>query len=1164
MDYLSSIWLVGLISLTYVGFLFVLAIWGDRLRRPAWQPYVYSLTLAIFCTTWAFYGTVEQTVRHGWLLAPTYLGAIVLMLLGWKILDRIIQIARAENSTTISDFISARYGHSRGLAILISLLCILGIVPYIALQLKAVSGSFQMITETTSVQLSWYSDPTLFIAAVMAVFSILFGTRTVDSSESHQGMMLAIAFESLIKLVALTAVGIFAVYYLNDGFGDLFSKALADAHLHDVLTTYDNPSVYLTHALIGGIAIIALPRQFHVAVVEYRSEQDLKTARWMFPLYLLLINMFLLPLALTAYLNQDLLESFNYITLQLPMAFGQTGLALFAYIGGLSAGTSMVIIASITLATMICNEIIIPLLIKLRLQGDSRDIKERVLNIRRFAIVIVMAFAFMYYRMLSQYHSLSEIGLLSFTAIAQLAPAILIGLVWQGANRLGAYAGLITGFAIWFYCLFLPVLANAGWMDAQFMQGPFGLGFLRPQALLGFDHMNPIVHGTFWSLFFNTLALVIFSLYYKPGFSDIEQAQRFVDRSPGQRSMAPRRYVIRTDDLKALLQRFINPAKVDALFTDFANPLTGRLITRGVVSESMLKAADRLLSSVLGRRGSDLLLHNLVDDKSPQFSNLNSIMEEVSEVVLFNRDLLNSVLHSLVQGITVIDENHNLVAWNQRFANLYDFPSGYLYVGQSAEMVVRYIARSGGYGEGDVETLVQMRMSEVQHRMSLHYVRRAADGRYIELTGNPISTNLYITVYSDITEYRNIEDELRKANEILEDRVEERTQELTALNDDLQRANRNKTRFLAAAGHDLVQPLNSASLFSASIINKLNKMADRCPELASDILPVAQNMERSLSSAESLLNELLEISKLDADIVRPNMQIFSLSQVLRSLVEEFRPLFQRKGIALHFVDCHVLVESDPVLLRRILQNLLSNALRYTDQGRILVGARRSMNHVRLQIWDTGRGIPASDLNMIFEEFHRVESHKYPASKDADGKGLGLGLSIVQRMCKLLQHPIQVQSEFGRGSVFSLAIPITEQQPTETSTQPAQVSASADQLILCIDNERQITEGMSELLSDWGYQVVGALNDDDALALLNGRTPALAIVDYHLDHGRTGLDAMHALQAQWSSHVPCLVITADYTDEVKAAIQALDYQLLKKPVKAMALRAVLNQIMGVRE
>ncbi|PIQ39713.1 MAG: hypothetical protein COW58_10095, partial [Thalassolituus sp. CG17_big_fil_post_rev_8_21_14_2_50_53_8] len=240
-DYLSSIWLVGLISLAYVGFLFVLAILGDRIRKSSWQPYVYSLTLAIFCTTWAFYGTVEQTVRHGWLLAPTYLGAIVLITVGWKILDRIIQIARQENSTTISDFISARFGHSRGLAVLISVLSILGIVPYIALQLKAVSGSFQIITDTTSVQLSWYSDPTLFIAAVMAIFSILFGTRTVDSSESHQGMMLAIAFESLVKLFALSAVGIFAVYGLYDGFGDLFSKALANEHLHKVLTTYENP-----------------------------------------------------------------------------------------------------------------------------------------------------------------------------------------------------------------------------------------------------------------------------------------------------------------------------------------------------------------------------------------------------------------------------------------------------------------------------------------------------------------------------------------------------------------------------------------------------------------------------------------------------------------------------------------------------------------------------------------------------------------------------------------------------------------------------------------------------------------------------------------------------------------------------------------------------------
>ena len=1156
-DSLNTVWFVGTVSLLYVAFLFVIAIWGNRLSRPSWQPYIYSLTLAIFCTTWAFYGTVRQAAEHGWILAPTYLGAILLITLGWKIFDRIIRIARQENSTTISDFISARYGHSRGIGMVVALLCLLGIVPYIALQLKAVSASFQLLTETTSIELSWYNDPTLFIAAIMAVFGILFGTRTVDSSESHQGMMLAIAFESMVKLVALMAVGLFAVYGLYDGFGDLVDHAMAVPELAQALTDYSDPSVYLTHALVGGIAIIALPRHFHVAVVEYRSERDIRTARWMFPLYLLLINLFVLPLGLAAQLNQELLGTVSYITLRIPMAFDQDWLALFAYIGGLSAGTSMVIISSITLATMMCNELILPLMIKLGWRGEDGDIKASVLTIRRITIGVVLVLGFVYYRLLSQYHSLSEIGVLSFVAIAQFAPAMLLGLIWHGANRAGAYWGIGIGFAVWLYTLFLPVLAGAGWIPSGFMDGLWGLPFLQPHAFLGFNGMDATVHGTFWSLLLNCLALVIGSLYHKPSFADIEQAQRFVYSHGQSHHDSHKKYAIRLEDLRALLQRFITPAKVANFFEASSNPLTGRLIAKGQVNDEMLKSADRLLSSVVGRRGSDLLLRNLLEDQPAQYSNLNTLMDEVSEVVLFNRDLLNAVLHSLNQGITVVDENLNVVAWNQRFSSLYNFPPGYLYVGQSSENVVRFIAKSGGYGDGQIEAVVKRRMREVANREVLHYVRKTSDGRYIELSGIPIAARLYVTVYTDITEHRHIEEQLRHTNEILEQRVEERTRKLVDLNEDLQKANRNKTRFLAAAGHDLVQPLNSASLFSASIINKLERRMDAQPELVEQVLPVAQHLDQSLHAAETLLSELLEISKLDADIVRPKRQVLPLAQVLNSLVSEFGPLMEQKGIRLRAVHCSATVDTDPVLLRRVLQNLLSNALRYTTEGSILIGVRRQQHAAVVEVWDTGLGIPELELEQIFEEFHRIEPAPGVATPT---KGLGLGLSIVQRLCQLLEHPIAVRSWHGHGSCFSVAIPVTQAIGEPAATPNAINGNSTSGLVLCIDNEQQIIDGMGHLLSDWGYSVVTGNGFNRARQALDGRIPALVIIDYHLDQGVTGLDVMAAFRELWQQDVPCLVITADYTEDVKQKIDCLGYQLLRKPVKPMGLRALLNRMM----
>ncbi len=1158
MEFMNTAWFVGGVSLLYMAFLFVIATWGNRVARSSWQPYIYSMTLAIFCTTWAFYGTVRQAATHGWILAPTYFGAIVLITVGWKVFDRIICIAKKENSTTISDFISARYGHSRGIGMVVALLCLFGVVPYIALQLKAVSGSFQLLTQTTSTELNWFGDPTFYIAVIMAIFSILFGTRTVDSSESHQGIMLAIAFESLVKLVAILAVGGFAVYGIYNGFGDVFSQSFNNSDIARTLTEYSNPSTYLTHALLGAIAIIVLPRHFHVAVVEYRSDKDLKTARWMFPLYLLLINLFLLPLGLIALLNQDLLGSFSFITLRIPLVFEQDWLALLAFIGGFSAGTSMVIISSITLATMICNELVLPLLIKLGWLDENTNIKNRVLTIRRIGIVLVLLFGFFYYRLLSQYHNLSDIGVLSFVAVAQFAPAMLLGLIWHGANRRGAYWGIGVGFGIWMYTLFLPLLTDSGWIDPQFLNhGLLGIEFLRPYALFGLEGLNPTVHGTFWSLLLNALALVIASLYYKPGFADIEQAQRFVAPLEPTERTNKKKYAISKEDLQALLQRFLSPAKVSAFFESHSNPMTGRLIDKGLVDEDMLKSADRLLGSVLGRRGSDLLLRNLMEGQSSfHYSKLNALMDEVSEVVLFNRDLLNAVLHSLNQGITVIDENQNLVAWNQTFANLYQFPPNYLYVGQNASAVVRFIAQSGGYGSGDVESLVAARLLEVEHHKPLHYVRETSDGRHIELSGIPIEANLYITVYSDITEYREIETQLRSTNEALEERVAERTQKLVHLNEDLKKANTNKTRFLAAAGHDLVQPLNSASLFSASIINKLNRYSEKDQQISDLLLPVASHLNQSLTSAESLLSKLLEVSKLDADIVKPSRRVLFLSEILDSLAGEFQPLMEQKNLQLRYVQTNLSVDTDPILLKRILQNLLTNAQRYTSSGSVLLGVRRRGDYADIQVIDTGVGIPKDQQTLVFEEFHRLDS----GIEASQTKGLGLGLSIVQRLGSLLEHPVTVRSEPGKGSCFSVSVPVANNLPMEFPQQ-AKLSMASEfsGLILCVDNEQQILDGMSNLLCDWGYRLVTATDLEQAQKNLNQDIPTLAIIDYHLDKGITGLDVMNELTHHWQQSIPCIVVTADYTDEVKQKINDLGYYLLRKPVKPLSLRSLINRV-----
>lgn len=1166
-----SAWWISVVSILYIGLLFLIALKGDKNQSNRLQPYVYSLTLAIFCTSWAFYGTVQQSITHGWILAPTYLGAIILMIFGWRLMARIILIAQRENTHTIADFIATRYGHSRKIAVLVSVFSLIGIVPYIALQLKAVSESFQLISGSSNNAQYWYTDPTVCIAFLMAIFSILFGTRNLDASEHHKGLMLAVSFESLVKLFAFIAIGIYAVFFIRDGVLDVYQATMQDSQLNANLTNFQQPLTYLVHALIGAIAIFALPRQFHAAVVEYTGPKDLKTARWLFPFYLLISNLFILPIALVGFLNFDSTGfQQQYLTLWIPIASDAKGLALLAYIGGLSAGTSMVIVASIALSTMLSNEILLPLIIRSRVIAldQIHDLGQFVIRLRRISIVAVLLLAFLYYRLLTEFNILSEIGLLSFVAVAQFAPPLVLGLIWRGGNKRGAILGMLAGFSIWFYCLVVPLLVQAYWLDQSWMQGLFNFSFIRPQALLGVEGLDPIVHGTSWSLFLNCLIYVIASLYHKESFEDISQATKFVhetnldslSQNRMKRNSKPEsNKEVSLGDLKSLLLRFINTHKINTFLENHSNPITGRLLDSSPASSDILIAAERLLSSVLGSPAATLLLDRLQEGQADSYHSFNVMIDEAYEVMHHNRSVLSSALQSISQGVCIIDKELMVIAWNDKFKNLYQFPDDCLYMGASVQQIISHIAKQGGFGNGIIDTLVSNKLALYKlgkHHISVHENQA---NRFIEIESNPMPAGQCITTYTDVTDQRHHEVALRQNNEKLEQRVLERTNKLSQLNHELKRANNSKTHFLAAAGHDLVQPLNSASLFASSLIYRLTKLAEKqTNQEASELIILANSLEHSLDNAELLLSELLEISKLDADIVKPDICDFELEQIMAPLVSEFLLIAKGKGLEFRWITSQISIHSDPRLLRRILQNLLSNAIRYTPNGKILLGIKRHQGNIRIQVWDTGIGIDANQLDNIFDEFHRLDN------KDSTfEKGLGLGLSIVQRLCRLLDHPIKVESIPGKGSVFSLDIPFAKTQLIElddddTADRPEQEQAS---LIACIDNEIQIIQGMQSLISDWGYQVITALDTDQLIKKLNGRVPEVLIIDYHLDQQQTGLDAYYLLSNIWQSRIPCMVITADYTQEVEEKILQSGLTLLKKPVKAMALRSQLNHLVN---
>src|SRR5512144_730511 len=522
-------WLIIFASVGYVFLLFGVAYYGDRRaalgRTLVANPWIYALSIAVYCTAWTFYGSVGRAASGGFEYLTIYLGPTLMFALGWVVLRKMIRISKVNRITSIADFISSRYGKSHLLGGLVTIIAVIGIMPYISLQLKAVASSFIVLLDYPEIGrnavasaplMSLLADTALWIAALMALFAILFGTRHIDATEHHQGMVAAIAFESVVKLAAFLSVGLFVSFGQFDGFGDLFGRA-AETPKIARLTTMEPVSDWMPLTLLSMLAIICLPRQFQVAVVENVEEKHFDKALWLFPLYLLLINLFVLPIALAGLIRfpAGLVDADTYV-LALPMAGHQPGLALFAFIGGLSAATGMVIVETVALSTMICNDLVMPILLRfawLHL-AEHKDLSGLLLGIRRGAICFILFIGYLYFQLIGESYALVSIGLVSFAAAAQFAPALLAGMYWKGASRRGALAGISAGFALWTYTLLLPSFARSGWLPHDFIEsGLFGIALLKPYALFGLDSFHPTAHALFWSLLANIGLFAAFSLF---------------------------------------------------------------------------------------------------------------------------------------------------------------------------------------------------------------------------------------------------------------------------------------------------------------------------------------------------------------------------------------------------------------------------------------------------------------------------------------------------------------------------------------------------------------------------------------------------------------------------------------------------------------------------
>ncbi len=642
-------------SFAYLALLFAVAYWADRRaeqgRSVIAHPTVYALSLAVYCTAWTFYGSVGRAVDNGLGFLPIYLGPTLIALLWGSLLLKMVRVSKAERITSIADFIASRYGKSQLLGGLVTVIAVIGVVPYIALQLKAIAWSFTILQHYPEVRmpvhgaLPFWGDTAFIVALLLAAFTILFGTRHLDASERHEGLVAAIAFESIVKLVAFLAVGLFISLELFGLSGAALPALQESPQLRPLLEPSVSPLAdWFAISLLAGLAVMLLPRQFQVAVVENSDERHLRRALWLFPLYLLLINLFVVPIAIAGLLTfPDGTVNADTFMLTLPIAFERPWLALLVYIGGLSAATGMVIVETIALSTMVSNDLVLPALLRRwSKRPPAADLGRLLLTVRRGAIVVILLLGYLYYWLAGEAYALVSIGLISFVAVAQFAPAVIGGLYWRGGTREGALAGLSAGFLVWIYTLLLPSFARSGWLPRAFMEsGPGGLDLLAPLALFGLSGWSEITHGLFWSLTANIGAFLLVSSWRMPNAAEASQAGIFVDasRRTALASAPLWRGSAEIVELMTLAERFLGPTRTRSAFANYAR-------ARGLSSPDRLPAdaetvyfAETLLSGAIGGASARVMVASVTDEEPLGLDEVLNILDEASQIRAYSRQL---------------------------------------------------------------------------------------------------------------------------------------------------------------------------------------------------------------------------------------------------------------------------------------------------------------------------------------------------------------------------------------------------------------------------------------------------------------------------------------------------------------------------------------------
>ncbi len=949
--------------------LFAVAYYAEKREKEGRSivnnPYIYSLSLAVYCTSWTFYGSVGKAATSGLSFLTVYIGPTLMAVLWLIILKKIVTIAKANRITTISDFIGARYGKSLFLAAIVTIIAVVGITPYIGLQIKAIISTFMLISGE---QAGGFAVG-LFITFLLAAFAIIFGARRLVSPERQSGLVFVVAFESIIKLAAIISVGLFVTFGLFEGFGDILDRIKGSEFEH-LLSLGVGHGEWFALNYLCMMAIIFLPRQFHMAVVENYNVKHITKAVWLFPLYLFLINIFVLPIAYGGLLMGGSYKEADYFVLTLPLSQGEKYLSLFVFIGGFSAATAMVIVESLALSTMVMNSIVMPALVKFQKFSKFPAI---ILNIKRLIILVVVFLGYLAAITVGDLYALVDIGLKSFVAVSIFAPSFLLGLYWKGGTKMGAIAGLIAGFVVWFYTLIVPALMEAEIIKQTSFIGQLAKSeFYNVRSLFGITGLEKWTHAIFWSLLFNVLFFIGFSVFTRQTKEEEIQSYIFVEsydraRQPGLAGS----YSI--NDIEDILAQYLGLTEAKKAMDDFLMQKNKKREEISAVELLELRhEAEKVLSGAIGTSMASIIFENRLVLTEQDRGELSDSLKHITESLRLSRQELSdanrelsylkefseNILESTPIGVATIDATLKVKYWNRSMELITNI--------RKSDALNSDIFHIMPWLSG--HSLVQHEQKEIILHSPTRQTFRVNISPFKDPSGG------MVIIFEDISESIKLE--------------------------------RERKNILSMFAHDMKNPIIIAQGFLSRLLScKAGPLTENQKEYL-------ELQKEEMQKLQMLIGDFLEFSRFEAKECKPIPAPLDIISIFQERIEIIKIEAEKKNLRIFLrYDDNIpkTINADPNMISRVITNLLENAVKYTNQwGTILVRLLDRDKDILVQISDTGIGIPEDHIPYIFDAFYRV-------SREAGGSGLGLAIS--KTIVEAHGGKIWVESTPGVGSTF---------------------------------------------------------------------------------------------------------------------------------------------------